>query len=553
MSLRTALSIVIAASAFVLGSLRGVRATPAVVGFDETTVAKGFAAPVAIAFLPSGRMLVAELGGGLYVSDGINTLLTTIPVAPTCDVLDFETGLLGIAVDPNFDTNGYIYLYRTNDHGHACNYPPDGWTNEVIRVTMGPGDTIDLDTLTVLLPGIRCLWGYHNGGGLRIGPDQKLYVGVGDSYDGDEGATGPGTSTNIYAQDLNALEGKVLRLNLDGTIPSDNPFEGQLDKRGEIWAYGFRNPFRFAFDPTNDRLWLGDVGQDDVEEVDIVAKGKNYSWPHCEGNLPNGCLGNQEVAPVFTYQHTGPEPDRAITGGGFSGELFGARARDYFYGDFETSEIYRLRPNTGRTGVVGGAEVFVTEADGPVDVQFGSDGALYYASIFSGEIRRVAPSFGGDQPVAGKKLVLKGGLSKKKVSVLAKDLVLLSLSPIDNPTLTGGSLRIAGLGFDNTYNLPPSGWSAIGMPGAIKGFKYQDGSGAHGPITLVQITDGKMIKVLGKGTGLGHTIGEFDPSPVGVVVTTGARRFCMSFGGTARLNPQRQFTAANAPAPSSCP
>src|SRR5262249_33355723 len=147
--------------------------------------------------------------------------------------------------------------------------------------------------------------GNHNGGVLRIGPvDSKLYVGVGDTGLGDNQG-GPGSSTNPYAQDLNELEGKVLRLNLDGTPPTDNPFFGQVGKRGEIFAYRFRNPFRMSFDDTTGSLWVGDVGDLTVEEIDIATSGGNYAWPHCEGTLPSGCEQPGDIDPIFTYLHSG--------------------------------------------------------------------------------------------------------------------------------------------------------------------------------------------------------------------------------------------------------
>ena len=164
------------------------------------------------------------------------------------------------------------------------------------------GSTINLNTLSVLLTGIRTDLGIHNGGGLRIGPDNKLYVGVGDAGVGDN-IGGPGSSTNPYAQNLNALEGKILRLNLDGSPPSDNPFVGQMGNAREIFAFGFRNPFRFSFDPLSGALWVGDVGDQTVEELDVVTSGKNYSWPYCEGTLPAGCAHAGDVVPIFTYPH----------------------------------------------------------------------------------------------------------------------------------------------------------------------------------------------------------------------------------------------------------
>src|SRR5262249_58825954 len=125
--------------------------------------------------------------------------------------------------------------------------------NQVVRVTMGPGSTVNPSSLVVLLSGIRTDGGNHDGGVLRIGPDNKLYVGVGDSGNGDNQG-GPGSSTNPYAQDLNSLNGKVLRLNLDGTPPNDNPVFNQAGKRGESFAYVFRKPFSFDFRPTASTL-----------------------------------------------------------------------------------------------------------------------------------------------------------------------------------------------------------------------------------------------------------------------------------------------------------
>src|SRR5262245_10910365 len=126
-------------STFVLFTTPGL-AAPTVPGFFEESVASGLSYPTGIAFLPDGRFLAIEQGGGLYLVEigSAPALVTTIPVAPfPCN--DFEAGLLGIAVDPDFSSNGYIYLYRTNDHGSGCGAPPAGWTNEVIRVTMANG------------------------------------------------------------------------------------------------------------------------------------------------------------------------------------------------------------------------------------------------------------------------------------------------------------------------------------------------------------------------------------------------------------------------------
>jgi hypothetical protein len=192
-----------------------------------------------------------------------------------------------------------------------------------------------------------------------------------------------------------------------------------------------------------------------------------------------------------------------------------------------------------------------------VDIVFGPDGALYYVAFRAGEVRRAASSgggvpSGGEQPLAGSKLTLAGGV-KKTFKVLAKDSIVLGGS-LDDPTAAGGSLRIFGDGFDDTYPLPASGWIAIGKPGAVMGYKYQDKLLENGPINGVQITGGKLFKAAGKGPGLLHELGESAPDAVGIVLELGTRRYCLSFGGEAKYNPQKlQLAAKNAPAPTECP
>jgi glucose/arabinose dehydrogenase len=361
------------------------RAGTPIAGFDDTQVVGSLSTPTAIAFLPDGRLLVTEKGGALkLVTSGVASTLVNVPVCGTS-----EMGLLGIAIDPSFASNGFIYLYRTNPVNGCAS--ATGRFNEVVRVTFA-SNAIDIGSLSVLLTGMRTDNGNHDGGVLRIGPDGKLYVGVGDTGLGDN-VGGPGTSTNPYSQDLNALEGKVLRLNLDGTIPNDNPFFGQVGKRGEIYAYGFRNPFRMGFDPQSGNLWVADVGDLTVEEIDVVTSGANYSWPYCEATLPSGCAQPGDVAPILTYPHSGTGSlGTSITGGGFAGNAFGGLEGDYFFGDYIGNKIYHVEPNGTRDGVVGTPTTFVSSAGGPVDFAFGPDGALYYVAIFTGEVRRVAPT-----------------------------------------------------------------------------------------------------------------------------------------------------------------
>jgi glucose/arabinose dehydrogenase len=518
-------------------------------GFQETVFQGGLSGPTAIAFLPDGRMLITEQGGALKLSDGTN--VSTLINIPVCSAV--EMGLLGVAVDPNFTSNGFIYLYRT-DNSAGC-ASSTGRFNQVVRVKMA-GDTVSPTSLTVLLTGARTDNGNHDGGCLRIGPDGKLYVGVGDTGLGDQ--MPPGQSTNPYAQDLSVLNGKVLRINLDGTIPSDNPFVGQSPKRPEIFAYGFRNPFRFSFDPLTGKLWVADVGDLTVEEVDIVTSGGNYAWPHCEGTLPAGCEQPGDIDPIFTYPHSGPTSlGTCIIGGGFAPSGFGGLDNDYFFGDCTSSNIYSAAPTGAQRDGLSTPVSFLTGGNTPSDVIFGPDHALYYVSESGGEIRRVAPIL-PDQPVFGSKLTLKDNATnpaKKSLTMESKDGIVLG----DDPTNAGttSSLEVvsdsAGAAFDECYPLPFGNWEVIGKLTDHKGFKYKDSKLLAGPVKSAQVKTNKLVKASGKGAALGFSLGATSPNPVTVILSIGTRRYCATFGGTTKFTASKSYSAKLAPTPSSCP
>ena len=359
-------------------------------GFSEQVVASGFTQPTAIAFLPDGRMLVTEKAGALkLVDNGAVTTLTTIPVCTTS-----EMGLLGIAPHPSFASNGLVFLYRTKPAAGGC-ASSTGRFNQVVTVQMS-GNTVVPGSLTERLSGIRTDGGNHNAGTLRIGPDNKLWVTVGDTGIGDTGL--PGQSTNPYAQDRNALEGKVLRLELDGLTPAaGNPFIGVAGTRPEVYAFGFRNPFRASFDPVSGRLWVGDVGQSTIEEIDIAQSGGNYAWPLCEGTQPAGCQASATpgpvVDPIFEYPHSGTGVSgRSVTGGAFSSRSFGAAGDQYIFADYIASTLWRAAPTAARDDI-GTPVEFVTNANGPVDIVAGPDDAMYWVAINTGEVRRIVPNY----------------------------------------------------------------------------------------------------------------------------------------------------------------
>ncbi len=386
------------------------RAGTALPGWMDAAYVTGLAAPTAIAFLPDGRLLITEKGGfggaanaALKLFDGTST--TTLVTLPVCT--DSEMGLLGVAVDPAFATDGFIYLYRSAPGTGGCG-TATGRFNQVVRVTMA-GGTVNPSSLTVLLDGIRTDDGNHDGGVLRIGLDGKLYVGVGDTGLGDNRG-GPGSSTNPYAQDLSSLNGKILRLALDGSVPPDNPFVGTAGARGEIFAYGFRNPWRFGFDPQTGRLWAGDVGDATWEEIDIVVAGGDYGWPACEGLAPTGCNPHTDslhfVDPILVYPHggTGLEGE-AVIGGAFAPETGpfadAGLGGHYFFADLgepgmpSEGTLWHAVPTLAGDGIAGTPEMIVSAAANPVDVIFGPDRALYYVAITSGEVRRVIPAPSG--------------------------------------------------------------------------------------------------------------------------------------------------------------
>jgi glucose/arabinose dehydrogenase len=364
-------------------------AVTAPAGFTVAPVVTGLQQPTAAAFAPDGRLFVLEKAGAVRVWTPTGGLAAE-PVVTLASCTTSEMGLLGIAFDPDFARNGFLYLYHTQppagDVRRCAEGSSAGRRNRVVRVTVS-GTQADPASGVELLGGLRTDNGNHDGGCLRVGPDGFLYVGVGDTGRGDGGP--PGASTNPYARDLNAPEGKILRLTLDGRPAPGNPFLGRGGAGDLVFASGLRNPFRFAFDPRTGLLWAGDVGQSTVEEIDVVRAGDDLGWPRCEGRLPAASCPGDTVPPVHTY---GPRGNGAsVTGGVFyDGLQFDVGYRgDYFFGDFIFDLVWRARLDPERTAFTSEPEVFLRDAAGPVDFTVGPDGALYYVAFSAGEVVRV--------------------------------------------------------------------------------------------------------------------------------------------------------------------
>jgi glucose/arabinose dehydrogenase len=359
-------------------------------GFEVRDVVTRLSQPTAIAFTPSGTLFIAEKRGRLRLwarSGGLRT--EPVIEIPTCT--QSEMGLLGVAVDPEYVSNGYVYLYHTQPPGGdptRCGSAV-GRENRVVRVTVANERGSDL---IVLLDGIRTDNGNHDGGGLRFGPDGYLYVGVGDTGRGDAGA--PGQATNPYAQDLQSLNGKLLRITRTGAPAPGNPFLGDGGNARFVFAYGLRNPFRFGIQPGTGLVWLGDVGQGTFEEIDVAAGGENFGWPQCEGLEPAEVCPGNSTPPVHVYR---PGADGAsVTGGVFyGGSAFGsAFVGNYFFGDFVLDRIWRAVPQRDPIGFAAPPEVFVRDAGSPVDFAVAPDGTLYYVAFTAEVVRRVLPQTG---------------------------------------------------------------------------------------------------------------------------------------------------------------
>ena len=229
-------------------------------GFNQVLVAPGLTQPTTMAIAPDGRFFIVQQNGILKILK--NGALLPQPFISLTVGQSGERGLLGVAIDPSFSTNNYVYLYYTI---------PSGAFNRVSRFTAS-GDTVVPGSELVLLDLDSLIALNHGGGHLDFGPDGKLYIATGEN------------ERPYLAQNIDSYLGKILRINPDGSTPNDNPFPGP-NKRRNVWAYGLRNPFSFEFQKGTGRLFIGDVGDTTWEEIDeATIGGLNFGWPQHEGH-----------------------------------------------------------------------------------------------------------------------------------------------------------------------------------------------------------------------------------------------------------------------------
>lgn len=319
-------------------------------GFSETIIG-GLTAPTAMAMAPDGRMFVCQQTGALRVIK--NGVLLPMPFVTLTVEASGERGLLGVAFDPNFLSNRFVYVYYTATMPAVHNRISRFTANGDVVVPGSEIVLVDLENLSAT---------NHNGGAIHFGRDGKLYAAVG------ENAVASNSQTLI-----NRL-GKVLRYNSDGTIPPDNPFFATAtgDNRA-IWTLGLRNPFTFGVHPNSGRIFINDVGAGTWEEINDGLPGANYGWPTTEGPTTNP----QFASPLHAYTHSGSPGGCAIAGGVFYApevrQFPPSYIESYFFSDLCGGWIRQLDQSAT-------SFPFAASISAPVDLLVGHDGSLYYLS-----------------------------------------------------------------------------------------------------------------------------------------------------------------------------
>lgn len=355
------------------------------VGID--LYADGFNNPVGIKHANDDRLFIVEKAGVIKIIDAQQNVNSPafLDINSLVSNSGGERGLLGLAFHPNYNSNGFFFVNYINNSGDTV----------ISRFTASPPNSAtanansEFPIMTISQP-----YSNHNGGDIAFGEDGFLYIATGDG--------GSGGDPGNRSQDLTTLLGKLLRIDIDNTsnglnyaIPANNPYISVSTALDEIWAYGLRNPWRFSFDRTNNDLWIADVGQNEIEEINKVSTteaGINYGWRCYEGNDPyntNGCVNaSAMVFPVSQYTHSNSgEFKCSITGGySYQGSQFPAFVDTYFFADYCSDEIGTLVFENNAWTMS-----FTTPYNNKGWTSFGEDmaGELYIAAASTGEIFKI--------------------------------------------------------------------------------------------------------------------------------------------------------------------
>ncbi|HET6283954.1 MAG TPA: PQQ-dependent sugar dehydrogenase [Polyangia bacterium] len=408
------------AAAIASAAARDLARGQSAVGVKVDEVVSDLGGVTDFAFLPDGRLVIIEKEGTVRVRRADRSVVEAARL-PVDDAS--EKGGLGVAVDPDFKRTQRIFLYYSAADSVGGT---DLDRHRVVSILLKPDGRLDRASERVLVHGLRGPRN-HDGGGLAVGRDGKLYIGVGDTgCNSNRPPEPPYQPSNTFATCLSNANGKILRINLDGSIPTDNPLfdvlavtacgtscrDGVSTKtappRKEIWAWGFRNPWRLWPDPKTGRVWVGDVGEITYEEITIADKGRHYGWPWREGASGWPRSRCQQISPnagpcVDPVYFCGREAGsidgdcRSITGGEI---VDGCHWPDeqrgrYVFGDNVTGYVWSLKVNADRGGVDRRSrrELYRLPKGVPVTIHVGPDGDVYVASFPGdvGRILRIAP------------------------------------------------------------------------------------------------------------------------------------------------------------------
>ena len=340
--------------------------------------ATGFSEPLEIAHAGDSRLFVVQKGGLIRIVNANGSVNATpfLNISSLVSTVS-ERGLLGLAFHPNYATNGYFFINYSNTSGDTV----------IARYSVNSGNPGVANTTGTILMTITQPYSNHNGGSIKFGPDGYLYIGMGDG--------GSGGDPGNRAQNINENLGKMLRIDVNSTIapyytnPATNPYVG-VAGNDEIWAIGLRNPWKFSFNRLNGDLWIADVGQGSVEEIDKVINpltaGLNFGWRCYEGN---STYNSTSCAPASTMTFPFTQYARSggacsVTGGYFyTGSMYPNFQNKYFFTDYCDDKIRMVNSS----GVI----TTTTSFSGNNFVTFGEDvnGELYIAGISSGTIYKV--------------------------------------------------------------------------------------------------------------------------------------------------------------------
>jgi glucose/arabinose dehydrogenase len=343
------------------------------------TFATGFTNPVEITHAGDSRLFVLQQEGQIRILNADGTINSTPFLNITAIISSGgERGLLGLAFHPEYDSNGYFYVYYNNANG--------GTTVARYTRSTADADVADASSVMIILT-MQQPEANHNGGCLRFGPDGYLYIAKGDG--------GGGGDPNNNGQNINSLLGKILRIDVDGaapySIPAGNPYAG-VEGADEIWAYGLRNPWKFSFNRLNGDIWIADVGQENIEEINKVPgsqAGANYGWRCFEGTAVynnSGCSLVEMYTPPFAEYTHSATGGCSITGGYvYTGDVYPALQGKYIFADYCNNKL----------GIVGtDAAITYTEAFTGNFSTFGEDieGELYVAGKNNGTVYKITDS-----------------------------------------------------------------------------------------------------------------------------------------------------------------